>query len=151
MSRFTLRCAALSDMSAVARLNRHVRKTCLPYLPDLHTPDEDLTYFQEQVFPESEVWLAEAGPQLIGFAGARLDWLDHLYVDPAWHGRAVGSTLLATVREDHDELNLWTFQKNVQARRFYERQGFRLITMTDGSGNEERCPDARYRWVRDLS
>jgi GNAT superfamily N-acetyltransferase len=151
VSRFTLRRAALSDMSAVARLNRHVRKTCLPYLPDLHTPDEDLTFFQEQVFPTSEVWLAEAGPQLIGFAGARPDWLDHLYVDPAWHGRGVGSTLLATVREDHDELNLWTFQKNVQARRFYERQGFRLITMTDGSGNEEHCPDARYRWVRDLS
>lgn len=151
MTRFALRPAALSDMPIVARLNRHVRKTCLPYLPDLHTPDEDLAFFQEQVFPASEVWLAEAGAQLIGFAGARLDWLDHLYVDPAWHGRGVGSALLSAIRSNRTELNLWTFQKNTQARRFYERKGFKLIAMTDGSGNEERCPDAHYRWVRDQS
>lgn len=151
MSRFALRPAGLSDMPVVARLNRHVRSVCLPYLPNLHTPEEDLAFFQERVFPASEVWLAEAGAELIGFAGARLDWLDHLYVDPAWHGQGVGSALLSAVRRSRTELNLWTFQNNDQARRFYERQGFRLIATTDGSGNEERCPDAHYRWVRDRS
>ncbi|MEE1610498.1 GNAT family N-acetyltransferase [Microvirga sp. CF3016] len=151
MARFTLRRAALPDMTAIARLNRHVRKTCLPYLPDLHTPDEDLAFFQEQVFPTSEVWIAEAGVQLIGFAGARLDWLDHLYVDPDWHGQGVGSALLSAVSDNRAELNLWTFQENAQARRFYERQGFGLIALTDGSGNEERCPDAHYRWIRHQS
>jgi GNAT superfamily N-acetyltransferase len=145
---FALRRAILPDMPAVARLNRHARKTCLPYLPDLHTPDEDLVFFKERVFQASEVWLAEASMQLIGFAAARLDWLEHLYVDPAWHGRGVGSALLSCVRDNRPELNLWTFQENAQARRFYERQGFDLITRTDGSGNEERCPDAHYRWVR---
>jgi hypothetical protein len=60
----------------------------------------------------------------------------------------VGLALLTAVREDAEELNLWTFQANAQARRFYERHGFRLIEMTDGSGNEERTPDARYRWTR---
>lgn len=151
MSRFALRPAGLSDMPVVARLNRHVRSVCLPYLPNLHTPEEDLAFFQERVFPASEVWLAEAGAELIGFAGARLDWLDHLYVDPAWHGQGVGSALLSAVRRSRTALNLWTFQNNAQARRFYERQGFRLIATTDGSGNEERCPDAHYRWVRDRS
>lgn len=151
MSRFALRPAGLSDMPVVARLNRHVRSVCLTYLPNLHTPEEDLAFFQERVFPASEVWLAEAGAELIGFAGARLDWLDHLYVDPAWHGQGVGSALLSAVRRSRTELNLWTFQNNDQARRFYERQGFRLIATTDGSGNEERCPDAHYRWVRDRS
>ena len=149
MSGFVLRRAALQDMPAVARLNRHVREICLPYLPDLHTPEEDLAFFREHVFSTSEMWLAQAGERLIGFAGARLDWLDHLYVDPVWHGRGVGQALLAAVREDRPELNLWTFQENAQARRFYERQGFRLVATTDGSGNEERMPDAHYRWVRD--
>ena len=138
-------------MPAVARLNRHVRKICLPYLPDLHTPDEDLAFFQEHVFPASEVWIAEAEGQPIGFAAAKLDWLDHLYVDPAWHGQGVGQALLSAASEGRPELNLWTFQDNAQARRFYERHGFRLIATTDGSGNEERMPDAHYRWVRDQS
>jgi putative acetyltransferase len=135
-------------MEAVARLHRHVRRTCLPYLPDLHTPQQDLAFFEEQVFPSSTIWLAEDAGRLIGFAVSKQDWLDHLYVDPTWHGRGVGKALLSAVREDAQELNLWTFQANGQARRFYESHGFRLVELTDGSGNEERTPDAHYRWTR---
>jgi putative acetyltransferase len=135
-------------MEAIAQMHRHVRKTCLPYLPELHTPQQDLAFFQGYVFPSSTIWLAEDEGRLIGFAVLKQDWLDHLYVDPAWHGRGVGKALLTTVREDAEELNLWTFQANVQARRFYEHHGFRLVEMTDGFGNEERTPDAHYRWTR---
>ena len=39
--RFSLRRAVPADMPAVARLHRAVREACLPYLPDLHTPEED--------------------------------------------------------------------------------------------------------------
>jgi GNAT superfamily N-acetyltransferase len=148
---FVLRRAAQADMEAVARLHRHVRKTCLPYLPELHTPQQDLMFFKEHVFPASTIWLAEDEDRLIGFAAWKEDWLDHLYVDPAWHGRGIGSALLTAVREGVDELNLWTFQANTQARRFYERHGFRLVELTDGSRNEERTPDAHYRWARNLA
>ena len=151
MKSFVLRRAAQADMEAVARLQRHVRKTCLPYLPELHTPQQDLMFFKEHVFPASTIWLAEDEDRLIGFAAWKEDWLDHLYVDPAWHGRGIGSALLTAVREGVDELNLWTFQANTQARRFYERHGFRLVELTDGSRNEERTPDAHYRWARNLA
>ncbi|MCC2651206.1 MAG: hypothetical protein K0Q60_1369 [Microvirga sp.] len=151
MKSFVLRRAAQADMEAVARLHRHVRKTCLPYLPELHTPQQDLMFFKEHVFPASTIWLAEDEDRLIGFAAWKEDWLDHLYVDPAWHGRGIGSALLTAVREGVDELNLWTFQANTQARRFYERHGFRLVELTDGSRNEERTPDAHYRWARNLA
>jgi GNAT superfamily N-acetyltransferase len=145
---FSICSAVLDDMQPVARLHRHVRETCLPYLPNLHTPAEDLAFFQEQVFPNSTIWLAKAGPQLIGFAAARQDWLDHLYVDPAWHGRRVGQALLLVAQEGAPELNLWTFQQNMQARRFYERHGFTLVELTNGAANEEGLPDAHYWWTR---
>jgi GNAT superfamily N-acetyltransferase len=145
---FSICSAVLDDMHPVARLHRHVRRTCLPYLPDLHTPDEDLAFFQGQVFPNSTIWLAKAGAQLIGVAVARQDWLDHLYVDPVWHGRGVGRALLLVAEEGARELNLWTFQQNAQAQRFYERQGFKLVELTDGAANEEGLPDAHYRWTR---
>lgn len=148
MRSFGLRRAGHADMGAVARLHRHVRKTCLPYLPELHTRQQDLAFFEEHVFPSSTIWLAEDDGKLIGFAVLKQDWLDHLYVDPMWHGRGVGLALLTAVQEGAAELNLWTFQANAQARRFYERHGFRLIELTDGSGNEERTPDALYRWTR---
>ena len=39
-----------------------------------------------------------------------------------------------------------SFQKNIAARRFYERNGFVVIEETDGAGNEEREPDVLYEW-----
>jgi hypothetical protein len=39
-------------------------------------------------------------------------------------------------------------QRNTRARRFYEARGFVLTEETDGAGNEENEPDARYLWVR---
>lgn len=150
MTGFFIAPAVLNDIQAVAQLHRHVRKTCLPYLPDLHTPAEDLTFFRDHVFPNSRIWLARTGGQLIGFAAVKQDWLDHLYVDPSWHGQGVGRALLETAKQGVSELNLWTFQMNAQARRFYERQGFILVEMTDGAANEERLADAHYRWMKAL-
>ncbi|MGI5158393.1 hypothetical protein [Microbispora sp. CA-102843] len=43
-------------------------------------------------------------------------------------------------------LDLYVFQRNTGARRFYERNGFTLVAEGDGSGNEENLPDARCRW-----
>jgi len=45
-------------------------------------------------------------------------------------------------------LELWCFQANAYARRFYEARGFHVIRFTDGAHNEERTPDVRYRWAR---
>ena len=45
-------------------------------------------------------------------------------------------------------LRLWVFQQNTPAIGFYRRRGFRLVELTDASGNEEREPDALYEWRR---
>ncbi len=43
-------------------------------------------------------------------------------------------------------VRLYTFQENHRARSFYERHGFKVIELTDGSANEERCPDVLYEY-----
>jgi GNAT superfamily N-acetyltransferase len=86
--------------------------------------------------------------RLAGFIAWQEGWVDHLYVDPQHHGRGIGRALLDEAKADQPHLNLWVFQVNHRARRFYERQGFTLAEETDGSGNEEREPDARYVWSR---
>jgi hypothetical protein len=54
----------------------------------------------------------------------------------------------AAKASDIDALELWCFQANERARRFYEAQGFHPIRFTEGGDNEERMPDVRYRWER---
>jgi hypothetical protein len=46
-----------------------------------------------------------------------------------------------------DGFQFWVFQQNERARRFYEAHGAAAVEFTDGSGNEEKTPDVRYRWT----
>jgi ribosomal protein S18 acetylase RimI-like enzyme len=43
-------------------------------------------------------------------------------------------------------IRLYTFQASVGARRFYERHGFHVMAVGDGSDHEERCPDVLDEW-----
>src|SRR4051812_8780784 len=82
------------DIEAVAQLFRAARRACLPYVPDLHTPEDDLWFFRERVFAECDVWVAQS-EGLDGFIAFRQDFVDHLYVRPDCQRRGIGKALLA--------------------------------------------------------
>ena len=74
------------------------------------------------------------------------EWIDQLYVDPASTRGGFGGALLDhAMKERPTGLKLWTFQSNLDARRFYEGRGFIAIAMTTGD-NEEQAPDVCYEW-----
>jgi GNAT superfamily N-acetyltransferase len=133
------------DVETVARLHRLVLRTSLPFLPDLHTPEDDLRFFRERVFVQCEVWVAA---DIDGFIAFREGWVDHLYIAPECQRAGVGSALLEQAMRTHSPLRLWTFQKNVGAIKFYSARGFHEIERTDGSSNEEREPDILFEWTR---
>ncbi|MDP0926568.1 GNAT family N-acetyltransferase [Paracoccus onubensis] len=140
---------ALSDESdTVAAIARKSRRHFLPYLPQLHSFEDDKIFYRNSVFPECEVWVAEESQSLVGFCAFKEGWVDHLYLLPAQVGRSLGKTLLDKAKERHVFLQLWVFQRNRRAISFYERNGFQKVKVTDGSSNEERTPDALYEWRR---
>ena len=57
--------------------------------------------------------------------------------------QAVRAGRASSIREG---FQLWAFQQNTGARRFYERHGCALVRLTDGADNEEKLPDALYVW-----
>ena len=119
----------------------------MTYLPDLYTEEETRTFIRELLLPNNEVWVAEEDGRVIGFVGLGDDCVRHLWVQPEAQNRGVGTALLTVAKERRsDGLQLWVFQRNVGARRFYERHGFTLAQLTDGGRNEEREPDALYVW-----
>ena len=103
------------------------------------------------MFRDCTLWGALADGALAGVIAFREGWIDQLYVLPVAQNRGIGSRLLDVARVAFPCLHLWTFQKNLAARRFYEARGFVLLRQTDGAANDEREPDALYRWARDGS
>jgi GNAT superfamily N-acetyltransferase len=140
-----LRRATAEDLEAVVDVFAHAREGMFEYLPRLHTPAEDRA-FVLGLLGTTEAWVAEDdGGGVVGFASLDGGLLGHLYVHP--RGRGTGSALLERVKALRPEgFELWVFQRNEGARRFYERHGLELVELTDGSANEEREPDARYEW-----
>jgi putative acetyltransferase len=137
---------SLAEMEQAARIHRAAFDDRLPWLAGLHTPEEDLAFYRDQVFATCELWgVSEAGA-LVGFIAFRPGWIEQLYVLPSVQRQGAGAALLAVAKAASPSLLLWTFQRNLPARRFYEAHGFRPIRETDGSDNEEREPDVLYRW-----
>ena len=145
-----LRKLLLTDMDQVARIHRVAFEDRLPWLPCLHTPEEDRSYYRNRIFRQCDVRGAEEGTVLKGFIAFHGDWIDQFYVLPEAQRRGLGSALLEVAKTASPRLQLWTFQRNLQARRFYETRGFVLVNKTDGSDNEEREPDALYLWTRPM-
>jgi GNAT superfamily N-acetyltransferase len=143
-----LRRLQLVDMDMAAEVHRAAFDQALPWLKGLHTPEADRWFFQERVFRDCEIWGAFDGDDTTGIVAFRQAWIDQLYVRPESQGRGVGSALLQLAQRTFDSLQLWTFQRNSRARRFYEARGFMLVRETDGSANEEKEPDTLYLWTR---
>jgi ribosomal protein S18 acetylase RimI-like enzyme len=141
-----LRAATAADAASLADVFIPSFRT-LAFLPRMHTDEEDRAFLRDAVLANQEVWVAEEGGRVVGFAALTADMLSHLYVHPEAQGRGAGAALLSRAKERRpDGFTFWVFQQNDRARRFYEAQGCRLVRLTDGSLNEERTPDALYEW-----
>jgi GNAT superfamily N-acetyltransferase len=121
----------------------------LTFLPMLHTVEEDRRFIENVILKECEVVVAEGDPGIVSFLARNGEEIRLLYSRPDFIGSGAGSLLLdAAKKSSVVALELWCFQANERARRFYEKRGFRTVRFTDGRDNEEKVPDVRYRWER---
>jgi GNAT superfamily N-acetyltransferase len=146
----TLRAARPADAEATAALMIDSRRAHLPYAPLAHDEADVRRWVSEQLLPAGGVTLAEDGAGLAGLLAVSqaegVAWIEQLYLRPGATGQGIGRQLLqhalATLPRP---VQLYTFQSNTGARRFYERHGFVAVAFGDGSDNEERCPDVLMR------
>ncbi|MBV9795443.1 MAG: GNAT family N-acetyltransferase [Actinobacteria bacterium] len=140
--------ATSADADAAAELYLLARHRAVPAIPPPFHPDDDVRQWLRGVVRDQEVWLAVAvGGAPLGLMVLDGDWLDQLYVHPAWTSRGLGARFVELAKQRRPGgLQLWTFESNVRAQRFYERHGFTVAERTDGRGNEEQAPDLRYVW-----
>jgi putative acetyltransferase len=146
-TRFRCRRATLDDAGGIAAVFSSSLRL-LTFLPVLHTVEEDRRFI-ENIILECEVIVAEGDPGIVSFLALNGEEIRLLYSHPDFIGSGAGSLLLDAVKKSSvAALELWCFQANERARRFYEERGFRAVRFTDGRDNEEKVPDVRYRWER---
>jgi GNAT superfamily N-acetyltransferase len=143
-----LRRATVEDADSIAAVFSASFRL-LTFLPFLHTPAEDRRFIEEVILGHCEVTLAEDASGIVSFLALQGEEIRLLYTRPDRIGTGAGTLLIEAAKASGiAALELWCFQANARARRFYEACGFHAIGFTDGAGNEERTPDVRYRWER---
>jgi GNAT superfamily N-acetyltransferase len=119
----------------------------LPGVHRAHSDDEVRRWVADVLLPTHDAWVADDDGTVVGVLALSDGWLDQLYLDPDCRGQRLGDRFIALAKSRQPRgLQLWTFQVNEPARRFYRRHGFVEVERTDGAGNEEREPDVRLAW-----
>jgi 8-oxo-dGTP pyrophosphatase MutT (NUDIX family)/GNAT superfamily N-acetyltransferase len=148
-----VRQARHTDARGCADVFLRSRAFALDTVPVVHDEPDVRRWMGDEVVGRTDMWVAEVDGTIVGLMVLEPDrdpgtgWINHLYLDPSWIGRGLGERFVAVAKERHPAgLQLWTFQVNDPARRFYARHGFVEAETTDGRGNEERTPDVRLTW-----
>ncbi|HTJ17721.1 MAG TPA: GNAT family N-acetyltransferase [Steroidobacteraceae bacterium] len=169
MSAIALTDASPRDVEAIASLHaqswRNAYRGMLAddYL-DRHVEADRLEFWRARFanVPADRrlVLQASVDGKLMGFVCVLLDadvqWgarLDNLHVSPESKGTGIGYTLFQAAREwianvsPGTAMYLWCVERNHGARRFYERQGGKIVeTATRPVAQELAVPELRYCW-----
>jgi GNAT superfamily N-acetyltransferase len=145
----TIRAARTEDADRIADVLIRSRKAFLPYAKSTHSDDETHSWVASHLLATDNVLVAVEDESIVGVIATHgsetSSWISQMYLSPEWVGRGIGTLLIERALIGLARpVRLHTFQANVRARRFYERIGFVLIQLSDGSENEERCPSALY-------
>ncbi|HKS54494.1 MAG TPA: GNAT family N-acetyltransferase [Steroidobacteraceae bacterium] len=165
----TLTPAVAADAAAIALL--HAQSWRIAYRGlltdeylDQHVLGDRTTFWSKRFSapqPERRLVLkALDDSALLGFVCVLLDeepaWgvrLDNLHVSPGLKGTGIGYVLFQAAREwtaqmmPDASMHLWCVERNLVARRFYDRQGGKVVETASRPIAQGLClPELRYSW-----
>ena len=120
------------------------------WMPELHSAAETIGFCGTMI-DRNWVTVAELDGQVEGFLARDRAQIHSLYLSRGLRGQGIGTRLLSQAKAQSDRLELYVFQANPGAARFYLREGFVEVARSDGSGNDENLPDIKFTWSREVS
>jgi ribosomal protein S18 acetylase RimI-like enzyme len=115
-------------------------------IKDPHPIEEQIAYLHERVLPENFVQLAWLDNRLAGFIAFNAESVAQLHVRIDLHRQGIGTYLLDLAKSEAKSGTLWlfTFQRNLVARSFYEHHGFKPVLF--GFEPVWQLADVKYVW-----
>lgn len=127
----------------VAMWRKSLNRALAPFTDD-HTLVQHTQFLLETQSQRAVVTVA-VDDRIVGFMAQAGESIEQLYLHVDHQGQGLGSAFIERAKAASPKyLHLYTFQRNLQARRFYLRHGFREIGY--GYKNMEGMADVELEW-----
>jgi len=114
---------------------------------EIHSFEDHLFFLNNILNKDNKIYIAVDDKKVVGILAFNDYELNQLYIHIDYQGKGLGKRFLDLAKENSKgRLELYTFEVNHKAQRFYERNGFKIIGR--GYENEENMDDIKYEWVR---
>jgi Acetyltransferases len=113
---------------------------------EIHSFEDHIFFLNNILNRDSKIYIGTDNNKVVGIIAFNENEINQLYIHNDYQGKGLGKRLLDMAKiNSYGRLTLYTFEVNHKARRFYERNGFKIIGR--GYENEENLDDIKYEWV----
>ncbi|MDA9237652.1 GNAT family N-acetyltransferase [Planktomarina sp.] len=114
-------------------------------IPLVHNIEERADYGR-WLLEHTSVTMIHNSSGVVGFLALEKHIIQGLYIKKDFQGFGFGQAAIKFAQKQFEELQLWVFQSNIGAQKFYQRLGFQIVEKSDGEDNDYRLPDIFYCW-----
>ncbi len=83
--------------------------------------------YVKEILPNSEIYVYVIEENIVGFIGLDQNYIEGIFIDTNNQCNGIGTSLLNKVKENRNILTLNVYKKNINAIKFYKKNGF-IIT-----------------------
>ncbi|RIO46165.1 GNAT family N-acetyltransferase [Staphylococcus hyicus] len=80
----------------------------------------------KNMLPDSTIYVYYVDNQIVGFAGLYEKYIAGIFIKDNYRNKGIGSLLLKRLKGDYKGLNLYVYEKNEGAIRFYTKHQFEI-------------------------
>lgn len=105
--------------------------------------------YVKDILPNADIYVYIMNENIVGFIGVDNDYIEGIFVDINNQHNGIGTSLLNKIKEEKEKLNLSVYKKNINAIKFYKKNGF-IIT---GESIDKNTDEIEYTmtWKKDKS
>lgn len=78
----------------------------------------------KNALPQAEIYIYEENNNIMGFVGLVENYIAGIFVEKNFRGKGTGKKLLNYAKSIKNNLTLNVYEKNIDAVKFYKREGF---------------------------
>lgn len=83
--------------------------------------------YVKKLLPKSEIYVYIENDKIKGFIGINENYIEGIFVNSNYQNKGIGTALINKAKEEKEELTLNVYEKNREAIKFYEKNGFEIV------------------------